>query len=91
MTSTQYGKNIIIAAVDGFRRMTNSHVDSTKQEEKWHEHHVKLPKGYFSLPKCPYFLIRSVNMAALMSRTNDLLCNKVPLSFCFSCFISFAA
>ena len=44
MTSTQYGKNIIIAAVDGFRRMTNSHVDLTKQEEKWHELMLNSPR-----------------------------------------------
>ena len=56
MTSTQYGGNIIIVAVDGFRPMTNSHVVLTKQEEKWHEHHAELPKGYVSLPKCHYFL-----------------------------------
>ena len=34
MTFTQYGKNLIIVAIDGFNGVTNNHVDVTKQEGK---------------------------------------------------------
>ena len=91
MTSTQYSGNIVIVAVDGFCRMTSTHVDLTKQEGKQQEHHAQLPRDISAYQNAIISLIRSVNMAALMSRTNDPLCNKVPLSFCFSCFLSFAA